>query len=475
MRLSRILCALTAFSGLTQTARADDKVTFARDIAPIIYQNCSVCHRPGAVAPFSLLSYDDAKKRAKQIAVVTQSKFMPPWKAEPGHGEFRNERTLNATQIKALAAWASQGAPEGDPKLAPAPPVFKDGWQLGKPDLIIKMSRPYAIPADGKDIYHSFPITVSLPSNKFVRATEFRPGNSRIVHHATVVFDKSGEARKKERANGGVGAGYPSFGGFGFIPSGGLAGYVPGEMPALAPEDAPSVLPQNVDIVLGMHYHPSGKVESDQSMVGIYVTDKPAKRVPTVLLMGTLNIEIQPGEKRHKETTEYTLPVNAEIQGIGPHMHLIGKECRIWAVLPNGTETKLVLIKDWDFNWQGTYYYKNPFVLPKGTKIYGEWYHDNTADNSDNPYSPPRVIKNGENSTDEMAGVWINVIVANDIDNLILWGANIEHLVRASLKPPQRAKRADLSQGINGSALLLMTVGTVGAFRISCRTRQLTK
>ncbi len=417
--------------------------TFARDVAPILFDHCASCHRPGEVAPFSLLTYQDAKKRARLIAEVTQQKLMPPWKPQQGYGGFVGQRHLSAGQIAVLRRWVEHGASFGKRADLPSAPKFTPGWQLGQPDMILSMPRAFTIPAEGADVNRSFVLPVTLPRDKYVRAAEFRPGNRRVVHHATVLIDTSGKARQIETQSGEAGGGFRGGMGFGktdFMPSGSLGGgYVPGMMSNPNPPDAPNVLPKKADIVFGMHYHPTGKVESDRSSIGLYFTDKPPRRVGSVILMGVLNLEIQPGEMAHPEHATFTLPVDVEVQSIAPHMHLIGKSVKMWAELPDGSTRPLIKINDWDFNWQGTYQYARPFRLPKGAKIHGDWTHDNSANNPRNPISPPRRVRNGENSTDEMAAAWIPVLVDTPGDNGALWVANLGHLARAAFSPPALA------------------------------------
>ena len=446
--------------------------TFARDVAPILFNNCASCHRPGEVAPFSLLRYEDAKKRARLIAEVTQSRLMPPWKPQKGYGEFAGERHLSAAQIELLRRWAAAGAPEGDASDLPPQPKFTQGWQMGKPDMIITMPKAITIPADGPDVSLSFVIPVNLPRDKYIRATEFRPGNRRVVHHASVFTDTSGKARQLEKQSGGYGfRGGMGVGKNDFVPSGSLGGYVPGMMVNPAAPDAPSVLPKNSDVVFGLHYHPSGKAESDQSSIGLYFTDKAPRRIGSVILMGVLNLEIQPGESAHPEKDTFTLPVDVEMQSIAPHMHIIGKTVRMWAELPNGTTRPLIKINDWDFNWQGTFYYQKPFRLPRGTKIHGEWTHDNSKNNPRNPTHPPRRVTNGENSTDEMAAAWIPVLVDRPEDNAALWVANLGHLAVASMTPPViaapyalRRLQAEPHPSIGLSSLRLIAKGVAAFF-----------
>lgn len=440
--------------------------TFTRDIAPVVFAQCSSCHRAGEVAPFPLLTYRDVQKRARQIALVTSQRFMPPWRPAPGYGEFQHERRLTDAQIALFRRWADAGTPEGRTADLPPAPRFTDGWQLGKPDLVLTMVKPVTVPAEGQDVNRSFVIPVHLPAGRYLRATEFRPGNRRIVHHATAMLDTSGKARALEAAQGGPGAGYVSFGGPGFLPSGGLPGYAPGMGAEVFPADASGVLPKDVDVVLGMHYHPDGKAETDQSSIGLYFTDTPPVRVGSLVVMGVLNLDIAPGEKAHQEQDTYTLPVDVDVEAVYEHMHLLGKTCKMWAALPDGTTQPLIQIKDWDFSWQATYHLKRRLHLPRGTVLHAEWTHDNTADNPHQFNHPPRRVTSGENSTNEMGGALINVYVANHQDDGILWIANLGHLWKASVTPPGRPA-SEKKTSSAGQGLMLGGIGGLTEFLIA--------
>ena len=447
----------TAPSSHKTMLASQDTVTWTRNIAPMIFQNCSSCHHPGEVAPFSLLTYRDVQKRAKQIAMVTQSRTMPPWRPEHGYGEFQHERRLTQSQIALLEQWVDEGAPEGNLADLPPAPQFTDGWELGKPDLILKMVKPITIPADGQDVNRSFPVSVHLPAGCYIRAAQFLPGNRRIVHHGTAMMDSSGKARQLEDQQGGPGSGYVSFGGPGFLPSGGLPGYAPGFGAEVYPPDASGTLPKDVDVVFGMHYHPDGKEETDQSSIGLYFTDRPPTRIGSLVTMGVLNLAIAPGDKTHLEQDTYTLPVDVDVDGIYEHMHLLGKTCKLWAELPDHTVRPLIKINDWDFSWQATYHLKNRMHLPRGTVIHAQWTYDNSADNPHQFNYPPKEITNGENSTNEMGGVLINVYVASPQDNGIIWIANLGHLWQASVKPPaHHASRQEPSSPHGASVGLVL-------------------
>lgn len=398
-----------ADSPAAPSADSKDGVTYSKDIAPILNQNCAACHRPGEIGPFSLLSYEDAQKRADFIAEVTADKRMPPWKAEPGVARFRDERHLTDEQVKLIADWAKAGAPEGDAATAPKPPVFSDGWQLGQPDMILKMPQPFSVPAGGDDVYRCFVVPIPLEEDRMVSAVEFRPGNPRVVHHAIMFLDSKGQAQERDGKDGQPG--FPCFGTPGIIPTGGLGAWAPGAMPHPLPEGIAKYVQKGSVLVLQVHYHPSGKPETDQSTVGLYFSKKPTQRVVTGVAIIQPDLKLPAGEKQASvRAISQRLPTDVHLLGVSPHMHNLGKQIRVVAVDPSGRRSvPLIWIKDWDFNWQGAYSFERPIRLPKGSRIRVEAVYDNSADNPKNPNKPPKEIKWGEGTNDEMCLVTVQV------------------------------------------------------------------
>ena len=387
--------------------------TFNKEIAPIIYQNCATCHRPGQVAPFSLLTYHDAAKRAGLIATVTAKRYMPPWKAEPGYGHFQDERRLTGAQIALIADWASAGAPEGDPRDRPEPPQFASGWLAGKPDAVFTMPEAFHIPADGFDRYQCFVIPLNFPADRYVKTVEFRPGNPLVVHHALFFLDSSGEARQLDAAS--PGPGYPCFGGPQIQPSGALGGWAPGATPEPLPAGVAHTAGKGADLVIQIHYHPSGKPETDQSSIGLTFGDAPQKGLAGMIL-GTRKIDLPPGNA-HQEITDWAVvPEDADLIGITPHAHLLCREMKVDARLPDGQTEPLIWIKDRDFNWQGQYRYAAPVHLPKGTRIEMRYVYDNSTGNPHNPSNPPKRVTYGEQTTDEMALLFLQVVLPRPQD-----------------------------------------------------------
>jgi hypothetical protein len=396
---------------VSSVAFANGIPTFNKDVAPILYQNCASCHRPGEVAPFSLLTYQDAAKRAGQLAAVTKSRYMPPWKAERGEIRFRDERRLTDAQIRMIADWAKNGSPEGDPKEKPKPPQFAEGWQIGEPDQVITVPAKFAVPADGADAFRCFVVPIGNSEERYANDVEFRPGNRRVVHHALIYLDTTGAARKMAASQGGDS--YSCFGGPGFPPSGGLGGWAPGASPTQLAAGLAYPIPKGADLVVQVHYHPDGKPEQDQSSIGLKFTAKP-ERALTTMLVGTRNIDIPAGESHYEVKQSLTVPLDAEAISITPHAHLICKDMKVDAELPDGTVKHLIHIPEWDFNWQGSYRFQDPILLPKGTRVSIDYIYDNSTNNPHNPSDPPKRVVHGEQTTNEMGLAFVQVALPNE-------------------------------------------------------------
>lgn len=410
--------------------------TFSADVAPIVFAQCATCHRPGEIGPFPLTTYAEVKKRAKLIARVTADRTMPPWKPEPGHGDFLDARRLSGEQVATLRAWADAGAPEGDPSQTPELPAVKAGWKLGKPDIVLRMPKPVTVPAEGRDLYFHVPFRLPIESEIYVKAVECRPGNPRVAHHAVGILDSGGTARRKAAKD--PRGGYEGFGGPGFLPAGFTPGYVPGQTPRFFPAGTAITIKKGTDLVLQMHYHPSGKAETDQTEVGLYLTKDKPTRHNMVAMLASEDIDIPPGKADYTIKDQFVLPVDLKAGSVWAHMHLIGKTVHVWAEKPDGTRAELLKIGDWDFNWQDTYLYREPVDLPRGTTIKAVWTFDNTAANPRNPFSPPRRVRHGENSTDEMGGLIVSGEVANELDSGILLLANVGHYFEVAGKKGKR-------------------------------------
>jgi mono/diheme cytochrome c family protein len=382
-------------------------VTWSRDVAPILYANCLSCHRDGQAAPFPLLTYDDAAKRAQQIAAVVDARLMPPWKPEPGFGHFLDERRLTDAQVATIRRWADAGAPRGDPSAAPTPPTFPGEWALGEPDLVVEMPEPFDVPAGGRDVYRAFVAKVDVPDDKYVTAFEFKPGSPTVVHHCMLFLDDAGRARELDAKD--PGPGYRSFGGPGFVPSGGLGGWAPGAQPRFLPEGIGRPVHKGADLIFQMHYHPDGRPRQDRSKVGLYFAKKPVTQIAVNFPVRSRQIDIAPRDAHYVVEAGVTTPVPVTLGGITPHMHLLGKEMTVEAKTPDGSVIPLIKIADWDFRWQDQYRFADPIRLPAGTVVSMRCVYDNSADNPNNPNTPPQRVRHGEQTTDEMALCFLQI------------------------------------------------------------------
>jgi Flp pilus assembly protein TadD len=406
MRVFALLCLCVPLSAAS--------VTFSKDVAPILFRYCAPCHRPGEIAPFSLLSYQDAQKRAAQIAIVTGKRYMPPWPPEPGYGDFAGSQRLTDAQIDVLARWAKSGTAEGNPADLPPAPHFVEGWQIGQPDLVLHMRAPYRMPASGEDVFRNFVIPVDLKETKYIRAMELRPGSPRVVHHANLIVDHARMLRERDGRDG-----QPGFPGMDvetevsgeFDPDSHFLFWKPGSPPQQEPDDMGWKLDPGSDLIVNLHLQPTGKPETVDVAVGLYFADRPATRFPMLLQLehdGAL--DIPPNDARFEVTDHLKLPIAVDLLAIYPHAHYLGKTFDAWAELPGGARRALLRINDWDINWQATYTYKDPISLPAGTTVAMRITYDNTANNPRNPNRPPIRVHGGNRSVDEMGHVWLQVL-----------------------------------------------------------------
>jgi mono/diheme cytochrome c family protein len=397
---------LVALLFAARHASAAEAVTFNRQIAPIIYQNCSSCHRPGEAAPFSLLSYEDVKRKAKTIGRATSSRIMPPWKAEPASYPYRDERRVTEKQIALIQSWIAAGMPEGKASEKPAPPKFESGWQLGEPDLVVEMPRGFHVPADGPDIYRNIPVELGLTEDKWVAAIDMKPSARAVVHHVLYFADTTGKSH--ERAPQGA---EPGFGGMGAGRSTRpLGGWALGAQPHFLPDGLALELPKGSDLVVQYHFHPTGKPEVEKSLIGFYFAKKaPERRLARIQMPPDYSLfsglDIPAGQKDFVIRDSYTLPVAVDAVGVSAHAHYLATQMKMTATLPDGQVKDLLIIKDWDFAWQDRYFFKDFVPLPKGTQLQSEIHWDNSAENPHNPNNPPVHIQWGEGSKDEMGSI----------------------------------------------------------------------
>lgn len=405
-RLWILLLAMPLFSG---------PLTFNRDVAPLMFAHCAPCHHEGGVGPFPLTSYQDVHKHASQIVTVIGRRYMPPWPPEPGYGDFIGDRRLSDSQINLIAEWVKQGQSEGAPEALPRVPRFTNEWQMGWPDLILRMRQPFRMPAAGGDIFRNFIVETGLKETKYIRGLELRLDNRRAVHHANVVLDRTQSLRRREGEDG-----RPGFPGMDvvteaapndFDPDSHFLFWKPGTVLRPEPDDMSWRLDPGTDLILNLHLQPTGKEESVQAEIGLYFSSHPPTRFPMLVQLehdGAINIP--PGDRTFATTDHLTLPTDVDLLAIYPHAHYLGKLVEAWAILPDGSRRWLIRIPDWDINWQAVYEYKQPIPLPKGTQVAMRITYDNSAENPRNPNDPPKRVMTGNRSEDEMGHVWLQVL-----------------------------------------------------------------
>ena len=385
-------------------------------VAPILLKHCASCHRPGEVAPFPLLSYADARKRGRNLLQVVEDRYMPPWHPAPGYGSFRNEMRLADAQITTLRNWVKAGMPEGPPEKAQKPPAFPEGWQLGEPDLILRTSGAYEVAASGRDVYRNFAIPVGLAEDKWITAIEVRPGSRAVLHHVLVFLDERGEGQALEGKDG-----KPGFGGMRLQNAPLIATWAVGGMPEHLPEGLAIKLPKGGDLVLQSHLHPSGKKEKEQTTIGLHFADKPPTRTLVSIQLpplfgATAGLDIPAGEKDYRLQDRFELPCDVDAVQIGGHAHQLCTSVKMFAETKDGKEVPLLHIPAWDFDWQNTYTFRDLVRIPKGATLRSELRYDNSAANPNNPNKPPKRVRWGRETNDEMGSVTLLVVPADEKD-----------------------------------------------------------
>ena len=420
--------------------------TFHEEIEPLLHAHCSGCHRPGQSAPFSLLTFADAKKHAREVVDVTGRRFMPPWLPAAQPEGFVGERRLTEAEIALFARWVAGGMAEGDPAQAPKPPQWPGEWALGTPDLIVRMPSPYTVPAEGRDVYRHFVLPVQLDRIRNVSAWEFHP-HSRAAHHAFLRVDRTGEGRRRDAAD--PDPGFPGMDTPVSIrsPDGHFASWQPGAGPRRSPPGLAWRLEPDSDLVVQLHLKPTGKPEPMQLELGLYFTDQPATNRPVKVAMVNYAIDLQPGATHVVYTDDYRIPADADLLGILPHTHYLGRRIEALAHLPDGGERRLLLIPEWDFNWQGDYTYRTPIFLPAGTRVEMRIEFDNSTANPWNPSTPPRRVRFGPNTTDEMAELWLQLLPRAREGQAAFDKANLERALRDAIAFNTERLRLDPKDG----------------------------
>ena len=422
---------LAGLAAVAPAAAGGQAPTFHGEVAEVLYRNCVGCHREGGIGPFSLATPAEAAARAARIAAVTAERRMPPWLPAAGGEPLAGDRRLSEEAIATLRRWAESGAPAGNPAPLPEASGSAAGWQLGEPDLVAAMPEPYRVPASGPDIFRSFVVPVPTDRDRWVRALEFRPGVSGVVHHAVVLVDRARSTRHLDALDPGPGwQGMRA--GLAESPDGHFLGWTPGKLTAAVPEGMPWRLARGSDLVLQLHLLPRPEADPVRVEVGFHFAEGPPTRVPSRLRLGSKTIAIPAGEDDYRIRDSYRLPVEAELIGLYPHAHYLGSEMRVWAELPDGRRRPLLHIPRWDFNWQDEYRFARPVALPAGSRLAMEFRYDNSAANPRNPHRPPKRVRYGPESSDEMGDLWVQVVPrrAGDLEALRLDFARKETAAR---------------------------------------------
>jgi len=445
-----MLGSVVVWSGSTVTAQqaaaSAPAPTFTKDIAPIFYANCTSCHRPGEIAPMSLMTYKDARPWAKAIATKVADGTMPPWHADPQYGKFLNERRLTDEQKSTIAKWVAAGAPEGNAADLPAAPAYSDGWNIGQPDVVLSMQEDYPVPASGDVDYQYFEVPANFAEDRFIQAWEIRPGDRAAVHHIIVstrppkeVIAQQMKQQQQMMLQRMFGA-PPANGAprptplFSFkccieIPAGqtggpplppeqrkaasatdrprpvgtgpSVGGYVPGNSVRRFPEGTAMRLPAGYSLVFQMHYTPYGKATTDRSKVGLkFATAKPAIVLNTATLING-SLDIPPQAANHEVDAEMTINREVMLYSLVPHTHVRGKRWYYEATYPDGRKEVLLSVPKYDFNWQHEYVFSQPLKIPAGTKILAKAWYDNSPANKSNP-DPNKEVKWGDQTWEEM-------------------------------------------------------------------------
>jgi hypothetical protein len=366
-------------------AQGGSGITYAKDVAPILYKNCVSCHRPTMFAPMSLMTFEETRPWARAIKQRVVKREMPPWTADAPHGVFKNDPRLSQQDVDTIAAWADAGAPRGDDRDLPAAPRFADSWTIGTPDAIFTMTEDFKVPAEGTIPYQYIRVPTNLTEDKWIQAIEFRPSNRAVVHHIIASAQPAGQAPNDERTRGRVGLG-------------GITPNMPGEIyePGVARK-----LPAGSDIILQMHYTTNGAATTDRTSVGVIYAKEPPKKALGGGMILNVGFTIPPGADNHEVKAVQTLQQDTVLTSLMPHMHMRGKDMTYVAYYPDGRTETLLSVPKYLFDWQIVYDFAQPKVMPKGTRIEVTAHFDNSTKNAYNP-DAGQTVRWGDQTWEEM-------------------------------------------------------------------------
>jgi Copper type II ascorbate-dependent monooxygenase, C-terminal domain len=392
-------CVVASYVGSRGVAGNSKEMTYCRDIAAIFYKNCVGCHRPGEIAPMSLINYKDVRPWAKSIREKVTTREMPPWHLDSHYGKWENDRRLSQKEIDAIVLWIDGGAKEGNPKDLPPLPKLASGWQIGEPDIVFQMPSEFTVPAEGSVPYQYFSVPTNFKEDRYVQALEARAGNLSVVHHIVMyVRDPRDQARQRGQAQ--------KFN----IGDGILGALSPGQTPFVAKPGEAKLIKAGSQLIFQMHYTPNGQAAKDRSMVGLIFAKAPVNKIVTTKAAFDIKFRIPPGDPNYEIKSAYEFEQDSQIISFMPHMHLRGKDIIYRAIYPDGRSEILLSVPRYNFNWQVYYYPVTPLKVPKGTVIEAVAHYDNSANNKRNP-DPTKEVRFGEQTWDEMMNAFFDFIV----------------------------------------------------------------
>ncbi len=401
------VCATTAVAQAEGDPATSSTVTFAKDVAPIFQRSCQQCHRPGQVAPMSLLTYNESRPWAKSIKAKVHTRAMPPWHADPRYGEFVNDRRLTEDEVDTIVRWVDTGAKQGDPADMPEPLSFPEGWSIGEPDLVLSMKRPYTVRASGRDTFEYFEIETRLDEDRYVSAVEIMPGDARVVHHVLCYVHQNDNFNFRDENSwaGSIGNGGTM-----------LIEYAVGNKGDIFPPGTGRLLKKGSRLLLQIHYHPYGEQTRDVTSVGLKFHPRGTEHRRVISRwIGTQDLYIPPNTKNVASRSSHTFRKAVNIISFQPHMHCRGQAMKAEAFYPDGRREILCSVPNYDFNWQTTYTFTEPPYLPAGTRMEVTALHDNTEGNPNNP-NPNAYVSWGQSTFDEMMHGWTDFVYADEED-----------------------------------------------------------
>jgi hypothetical protein len=395
--MKTIACTLL-FTAVAAAASAPKSTTFNKDVAPILYNRCAECHRAGQVAPMSLLTYGEARPWAKSIREAVLKHSMPPWLADPRYGHFENDRRLSQTEINTIVAWVDGGVVEGNAADLPPLPHFEEGWTIGKPDVVIALDNEVDVPAEGVIPYKYARVHSKFTEDKWVQAAEIRPGNRAVVHHIIVSIAEPGTSASESGETARAGRAEK------------LCGFAPGEQPKAYPPGTAKFVKAGSDLIFQLHYTPNGKATKDRSYIGLIFAKQPAEKRALTGTATNATFRIPPGDPNYEVHSSFMAKDDIRIVDLMPHMHLRGKDFKYTAVYPDGRTEVLLEVPKYDFNWQLLYRFKEPVLLPKGSRLDCVAHFDNSPNNKYNP-DPAKEVRWGPQTWEEMMIGWFDYTI----------------------------------------------------------------